>query len=100
MKISNSTPSYINPAYGNQANNQLNQGLKPQKNGDGYPTDNINLSNLTKDLQKISKAMQTEPVDRNKHVKDIKEQVESNQYNINAENIAEKMVDAQAHKII
>jgi len=100
MKISNSTPNIINQAYGNQANNPSAQGLKSQKNSDENLSDSINLSGRTKDLQKISKAMELEPVDRKKYVTDIKQQVETNQYNINAETIAEKMVESQIHKIV
>jgi len=97
MKIPNSTPNYINQIYTNQANNAAGQNLKSQKTADEAAnetfTDNINLSDRTKDLQKISKAMETEPVERQKFVSDIKQKVETNQYNINAETIAEKIVD-------
>ncbi|MCK5164934.1 MAG: flagellar biosynthesis anti-sigma factor FlgM [Desulfobacula sp.] len=91
MKISNSTPNYVNQTYANQANNAATQNLKSQKTDDDTLTDSINLSGRTKDLQKISTAMDTESVDRKKYVADIKLQVENNQYNINAQTVAEKM---------
>ncbi|MCD4678553.1 MAG: flagellar biosynthesis anti-sigma factor FlgM [Desulfobacula sp.] len=91
MKISNSTPNYVNQTYANQANNAATQNLKSQKTADDTLTDSINLSGRTKDLQKISTAMDTESVDRKKYVADIKLQVENNQYNINAQTVAEKM---------
>jgi len=92
MKISNSTPNYINQAYVNQTNNPATQDLKSQKDAEEVVTDSINLSNRTKDLQKISKAMDTEPVDREQYVADIKQKVETNQYDMNAETVAKKMV--------
>ncbi len=93
MKISNSTPNYINQAYSSQkANNTAAQDLKSQKNSDEAQTDSINLSGKTKDLQKISKAMETESVEREKYVSDIKQKVDTNQYNMNAELSAEKML--------
>lgn len=91
MKISNTTPNYINQAYGGQIGNTVNQTLKSQKPADEV-TDSINFSDQTKTLQKINKAMENEPVDRKKYVADIKQKIETNQYNINAETIAEKLV--------
>lgn len=91
MKISNTTPNYINQTYAGQMNNAANQNLKSQKPADEI-TDSINFSDETKLLQKLSKAMESEPADRKKYVADIKQKVETNQYNINAENVAEKIV--------
>ena len=102
MKISNPTPSYINQTYTNQANNAANQNLKPQKAIDEAANDtldSINFSNRTKDLQKISKAMETEPQGRKEYVADIKLKVETNQYNINAQTVAEKMVGSLMNEI-
>lgn len=99
MKISNSTPNYINQAYGNQTNNSTNQSLKSQKNSDEVLADSINLSNRTKDLQKISKAMDIKPVDREKYVADIKQQIETNQYDVNADTVADKMVGHLMNRI-
>ncbi len=92
MKISNSTPNYINQAYNSQqANNTAVQDLKSQKSSDDAQADSLNISDKTKDLQKISKAMETESVEREKYVSDIKQKVETNQYNINLELVTEKM---------
>ncbi len=93
MKISNSTTSYINTNYANQANPaatniQAKTGRRPEET----KTDNINLSEKTRDLQKIGQAMEIEPTDRKQLVSDIKDQVQANQYTINAEQIAEKMI--------
>ncbi len=91
MKISSTTPNYINQTYAGQMNNAANQNLKSQKPTDEI-TDSINFSGETKMLQKISKAMETEPAERKRYVADIKQKVETNQYNINAEAVAEKLV--------
>lgn len=99
MKISNSTPNYINQTYASQANNAARQNLKSQEPVEKKATDSINFSDLTKDLQKISKAMETEPADRKKFVADLKQQVETNQYTINAETVAEKMIGSLMNEI-
>ena len=98
MKISNTTPNYINQTYANQANNPASQNLKQEK-ADDAQTDSINLSNRTKDLQKVASAIDIEPVDRKKIVADLKHQVETNQYNVNAETVAEKMVGSLMDEI-
>ena len=91
MKVSNTTPNYINQVYAGQIGNIANQTLKSQKPADEI-TDSINFSDQTKTLQKINKAMENEPADRKKYVADIKQKIETDQYNINAETIAEKLV--------
>ena len=95
MKISSSTPNYMHQTYASQATTPAGQNLKSKKPGqeagNGIQTDSINFSNQTKDLQRVSKAMETDPLGREKYVADIKEKVEANQYTINAETVAEKM---------
>lgn len=91
MKISTTTPNYINQTYAGQIGNTANQNLKSKKPAEEI-TDSINFSDQTKTLQKINKAMENEPADRKKYVADIKQKIETNQYNINAETIAEKLV--------
>ena len=91
MKISNTTPNYINQTYAGQISNTANQNLKSQKPANEI-SDSINFSDQTKTLQKIDKAMETEPADRKKYVADIKQKVDTGQYNINAEAVAEKIV--------
>lgn len=88
MKISNTTPNYINPYT------KPNSTAAAQKPAEGTFTDSINLSDRTKELQTISKAIDTEPADREKYVENIKLQVENNQYNVNAEQVAQKIVGA------
>ncbi len=92
MKISNTTPNYINQAYAGQMSNTANQNLKSQKPADEI-TDSINLSDETKLRQKISIAMENEPVERKKYVADIKQQVETNQYTVNAKKIVGSIWD-------
>ncbi|MCF6247979.1 MAG: flagellar biosynthesis anti-sigma factor FlgM [Desulfobacula sp.] len=92
MKISNATPNYINQTYTNQSKPAANRNLKSQTPLEETQTDSINLSSKTRDLQKISKALETEPSNRQQYVADIKQKVENNQYDINAESIANKMV--------
>ena len=103
MKIINSTPNYINQTYANPANNAANQDLKSQRPFDdtanATKSDSINFSDRTKDLQKISKAMETEPAGRDKYVADIKQKVDTGQYNINAETVAEKIIGVYMNQL-
>lgn len=92
MKIANSTPNYINQTYTSQSNAAANSNQKPQPPAEEKPTDSINLSGRTRELQKISKALETEPAEREQLVADIKNKVENNQYNMNAEKVADKMI--------
>ena len=93
MKISNTTPNYINQTYANQAANQTKAAGNQDKPAEEViAADSIKLSSTTRDLQKISVAAETEPAGREKLVQDLKQQVQSNQYTVNAERVAEKMV--------
>lgn len=97
MKI-NSTQQYINQSY--TANN-INAGTTAKKSGGAGKksedilsdrSDRINLSSTTKDLHKISTASAQEPKDRAQMVEDLKQQVQSDQYTVNADQVAEKMI--------
>ncbi len=94
MQISNSTPDYINQTYTNQVANAQTKVEKPAVESDAAETktDSINLSETTRDLQKISQAMETDPEERTERLQEIKDQIQAGQYNINAEQIAEKMI--------
>lgn len=97
MKISNPTPNYINQTYTNQAGSKLSQpggepGARAGKPAEDPSGDSINLSSKTRELQKVSAAMDTEPLDRVQKVDELKKQVQANQYTVNAEQVAEKMV--------
>jgi len=100
MKIT--TNNYINQTYANPANTASTQNLKTQAKTDESTNDkldSIDISDRTKDLQRISKAMENEPVDRQKYVADIKQKVETNQYNINAQTVADKIVGSFMNKL-
>lgn len=92
MKISNNTPNYISQTYTNQQNSAASQNQKNPPASEELPSDSINLSNRTRDLQKVSKALENPPPERRQYVADIKQKVENNQYNVNAEAVAEKIV--------
>ncbi len=99
MKIS-TTQNYINQTYTNQAKSVANtQAPKTEKPADEAAGDSINLSPTTRDLQKISTAMDTEPVDRATLVADLKQQVQANQYTVNAEQVAEKMIGSLMNEL-
>lgn len=92
MKISNSTQNYINQTYANQTTPAVNSPSKLENPVDELAGDSLNISPTTRDLQKISAAMDTEPTDRTALVADLKQQVQAGQYTVDAEQVAEKMV--------
>lgn len=104
MKVSNSTPNYIHQTYTNQANKPASQNLKSnrpeEEPGNGIKADSINFSDQTRELQRVSKAMETEPAGREKYVADIKQQVQANQYTINADAVAEKMAGFLLNRMV
>lgn len=94
MKISGSPPIYINNPYSSQAN-QAGAPAVQARNGrqaEETKTDNIDFSEKTLDMQKISQAMETAPADRQKKISHIKQQVATDQYTIDALQVAEKMI--------
>lgn len=104
MKISNTTPNYINQTYAKQVKPAAAQNQQSFKSAEeaaaGQTTDSINLSTRTKDLQKIAGALETPDVERQKYVSDIKQRVEANTYEVNADAVAEKMAQSMIDEII
>lgn len=93
MKISNTTQQYINQSYANpSAKNEAAANTATQKTETPPATDSINLSSTTRELQTISEASKTEQPDRAARVEELKQQVLTNQYTVNAEQVAEKMI--------
>lgn len=102
MKI-NFSSQYINQSYAannantntTAANTSADQGKQPEET----LTDRINLSSTTRDLQKISAASAEEPKERSQMLQDLKLQVQSNQYTVNAEQVAEKMIGSIMNEV-
>ncbi len=93
MKITNNTQQYINQSYAaNNTNTAVNTPTDQEKQPEETLSDSINLSSTTRDLQKISAAADTETEDRAQKVEALKQQVQANQYTVNAEQVAEKMI--------
>ncbi|MEE4363649.1 MAG: flagellar biosynthesis anti-sigma factor FlgM [Desulfotignum sp.] len=88
--------NYIQHAsYANQANSAAtNIRAKNSRQPEETKTDIIDLSGKTRDLQKISQAMEIAPADRQQKISHIKQQVSANQYTVDALQVAEKMVGA------
>ena len=99
MKI-NSTPQYINQSYAaNNADTTAKTSADQGKQSEKTLSDSINLSSTTMDLQKISAASAEEPKDRAQMVENLKQQVQSNQYTVNAEQVAEKMIGSIMNEV-
>ena len=105
MKISNSTTNLVNQAYTNNVahQNAANANAKSEKGKEIVPNTNsanVDLSDRTKDLQKLSRALENEPVAMSEKVSRIKKEISENRYNIDADRIADKMVGSLLDKII
>lgn len=102
MKISNSTSNIVNQAYGNNAaqQNAANANTKTEKGKEVNPSANVDLSNRTKDIQKISQALENEPVAMSEKVSKLKKEVEENRYNVDANKVADKIVGSLLDEII
>lgn len=94
MKIS-SPSQYIKQSYAaNNANTNTtaNTSANPVKQSGEALSDSINLSSITRDMQKIMTASAEDPKGRADKINSLKEQIQLNKYNVNAEQIAEKMM--------
>ncbi len=102
MKISNSNTNLVNQAYSNNAThqNQAAANAKSEKGKEANPSANVDLSNMTKDIQKVTKAMENEPVAMSEKVAALKKEVNENRYNVDADKIAAKMVGSLLDEII
>lgn len=101
MKISNSTPNYINQTYSQSKPNTGGiPAAKQEKTYTESSGDSIQLSSKTKDLQRISKAFDVEPASRQEMVARLKESVQQNQYTVDAEKVAQKMAGMLMDELI
>lgn len=96
MKVTGYSQSYINQTYSKPTHTDRSvdqEGLKKDNNNKAPESaDSITLSQTTLDRQKIDRNMDADQQDRQQHIAAIKEQVESGQYNVHADQVAEKMV--------
>jgi negative regulator of flagellin synthesis FlgM len=106
MKITNPTPQYINQSYAaNNANTNTaaNTSADQGKQTQAPPADSINLSSTTRDLQRIDAASAEETEvskERAERVDTLKQQVQANQYTVNAEQVAEKMIGGIMDEVV
>jgi flagellar biosynthesis anti-sigma factor FlgM len=100
MKISNSPQNYINQTYTNQGNATASTQVKAEKAADETVSDSINFSPKTRDLQKISAAIDTAPTDRATLVADLKQQVQAGLYTVDAKQVAEKMIGSGMNELV
>ncbi len=95
MKVTGYPQNYINQTYSKPTHNDRSVdqgGVKKDNNKPAESTDSITLSQTTLDRQKIDSNMDAAQPDRQNQIEAIKEQVQSGQYNVNANQVAEKMV--------
>ena len=103
MKISNTTPGYINQSYTAQKGSAAAKQPKPAETTAGKAdsfSDNISLSERTRELQKISTAADTDAAQRQKYVAELKQKVESNEYKIDIDAVAQKMAGTLMDDIV
>ncbi len=98
MKISSQNMNMVNQTYGKSP-----AGAPPSASRKATETtrnvDNVSLSSTTQDLQKIQQAMATEPQERTERVATLKAAVESGQYTVDPEKVAERMTGFFIDKI-
>ncbi|ACN16636.1 FlgM [Desulforapulum autotrophicum HRM2] len=98
MKITSQNSNMVNQSYGK------NQAVAPPS-ADKNQTevsrnvDSVSLSSTTRDLQKIQQAMTVEPQERSERVATLKAAVESGQYTVDTEKVAERMTGFFIDKI-
>ncbi|MCG8563933.1 MAG: flagellar biosynthesis anti-sigma factor FlgM [Desulfobacterales bacterium] len=94
MKISGTNTNYIQQAYGNASQAVANAGQqdKADTTSETRPTDSISLSEKTQDLRRVEQNMDNAPLERQKKVADLKERVQADQYTVDAQKVAEKMI--------
>lgn len=92
MKISVQNPNIVKQTYGGKQTTaqQISSDKKNQTTG-STNVDNVNLSSSTKDLQRISQAMDIEPGGRANRIAALKQEIDGGTYKVNADKIAEKM---------
>lgn len=99
MKISIPNSSIVKQSYGNHKTAAPRSSDKKGAAGGTQNVDNVNLSSETKDLQKIQQAMENEPAGRAERIAALKEQIESGEYTVDADKVAEKMAGFFLDKI-
>lgn len=102
MKVSSQNTNMVNHSYGrNQAAATPSDNKK--ETGVTRNVDSVSLSSATKDLQKIHQAMESAPPqesrERSEKVATLKAAVESGQYKVDSEKVAEKMTEFFFDKI-
>ncbi len=101
MKISNTASSYINQAYSqNRPPNTATRKTGPDGNVAELQADSIQLSERTRDIQKISAALEKTPDIRSEVVAQLKTSIQNGRYNVDAEKIAEKMAGTLTDELI
>ena len=96
MKISGSTPNYINQSYASQSNSVTKINLEQKKghSPDPIKQDSLSFSEKTRDLARINQNMDQSPTDREKRIADLKEQIQNKQYDVQPDQLAEKMLNS------
>ena len=95
MKISSQNTNMVNQSYGR---NQVPAPASDNKKE--IPAtrnvDNVSLSSATKDLQKVYQTMDTTPShesqDRSERISALKKKIETGQYKVDAEKVAESIM--------
>ncbi len=102
MKISNSTTNFVNQAYNSHAphHNPAAANEKPERNKEINPSASVDLSNRTKEIQKISQAVDNEPVEMSEKVSRLKARVDANQYTVDADRVAGRILGSLLDKIV
>ena len=97
MEITNSKTNLINQTYSSKTNDKIKKENSNIEEETGQrDNDKVNLSNRTKDIQKIFMNMDNniEEKERATRISNIKQDIQADKYKVDAEKIAEKMVES------
>lgn len=94
MKISNSTSNNIYKAYA-PPRPPAGSGQQAKTDNDAAPglkADSINLSEKTRLIGKIAKAADVNAPDRQQRIDELRQQVQQNQYTVDATRVADSLI--------
>lgn len=95
MKISDINPQTNSMQYVNQANPQNSPDKNPisqEVTGKPSTVDKVELSDQSKEMQKIYDALQTSPDVRAEKVSTLKKLIQEDRYQVDSEALADKMI--------
>lgn len=100
MKISKVDDASIQAVQQYQRSEKVQSGSDKAAGANEAPREKVNLSAAARDIQKLRSVIAELPDIREEKVQDLKSRIETGNYNVSGEQIAEKMVSESLIDII